>query len=147
MKKIIFILISLLLVLINTGCETNNSYCPENEAIETHNRIGEIYQGFADYLDLCTRIGGRISDDCFENLLEMKQVMVNTETPECLDEAKYKIIDSMTLTVGALSLSNNGDYVGATNNLVKASQLVSEADQEMLKLKRCLPGCTKEDMK
>lgn len=147
MKKIILISISLLLVIINAGCETNSSYCPEYEAVEAHNRIGEIYQGFADYLDLCTVFGGRVSDDCIVNLLEIKQVMVNVETPECLDKTKYNLVDAMTLTIGALTLANNGDLTGATNDLVEASQLVSEADQEILKLRRCLPNCTKEDMK
>ncbi len=137
------------MILINAGCESYDSYCPEQETLYAYNELGRIYQLYADYIYLYeeyVNIGGTIGYEDIQKLNDVKLMAVNLKTPECLDKAKYYMIDSMTTTVGAFGLALTGDVSGATEQLIEGSRLVSLADQELLKLRRCFPNCTRKDM-
>lgn len=142
-------LLGFLFVIILAACSSSKSYCPEQETIYAHNKLGEIYQLYADYLNLYkkyTSVGGTIRYEDIQRINDVKQIAINLKTPECLDKAKYYMIDSMTATVGAFELALTGDTSGTTEQLIEGSRLISLADQELLKLRRCFPNCTKEDM-
>ena len=60
---------------------------------------------------------------------------------------KYYMIDSMSAGVGGLYFAQIGDTQGMTKQIVEMTRLESLVNQELLKLRRCSPNCTREDMK
>jgi len=149
MKK--YILLSMVMVMLLSGCESaDTSYCPATVTSEAHNKLGEIYELFADYLNRYEQywdMGGSIHTEDIQKLNEVKMMAVNLKTPECLDKAKYYTIDSMNEVIGALYSAQMGDAPGVINKLTEGSRLASLADQELIKLRRCFPNCSREDMR
>ena len=91
-------------------------------------------------------MGESIPTEDIQKLTEVKMMAVNLKTPECLDKANYYMIDAMTEMIGALYSAQMGDAPGALNKLIEGSRLISLADQELIKLRRCFPNCSREDM-
>jgi len=149
MKK--YILLSMVMVMLLSGCESaDTSYCPATVTSEAHNKLGEIYELFADYLNRYKQywdMGGSIHTEDIQKLNEVKMMAVNLKTPECLDKANYYMIDSMTEIIGAFYSGQMGDSPGVINKLTEASRLISLGDQEFIKLRRCFPNCSREDMR
>ena len=150
MKK--YILLSMVMVMLLSGCESaDTSYCPATVTSEAHNKLGEIYELYADCATRYTQywdMGESIPTEDIQKLSEVKMMAVNLKTPECLDKAKYYTIDSMNEVIGALYSAQMGDAPGGViNKLTEASRLISLSDQEFIKLRRCFPNCSREDMR
>ena len=139
-------LLIIALLLFITSCVPNNSYCPEEEATYAHNKLGEIYQLYSDKMEshqFFWDMGYSIETKQIQEINKIKMLAVNLKTPECLDKAKYYMIDSMSAVEGALHLAQVGDIQGMTEQLIEGSRLVSLADQELLEFRRCMPDCKK----
>ena len=150
MKK--YILLSMVMVMLLSGCESaDTSYCPKTVTSEAYNKLGEIYELFADYATRYKQywdMGESIPTEDIQKLSEIRMMAVNLKTPECLDKANYYMIDAMTEMIGALYSAQMGDAPGGViNKLTEASRLISLSDQEFIKLRRCFPNCSREDMR
>ena len=132
--------------LVLASCIPANTYCPEQEATYAHNRLGEIYQQYADKMEsykFLWDLGYDIETEQIQEINKIKMLAVNLKTPECLDKARFYMIDSITSVEGALYLAQIGDSQGAIEQLIEGSRLISLGDQELAKLRNCMPNCTK----
>lgn len=145
-KRIVILFLLLLLFgWIVSKCSAND-YCPEQETIYAHNKMGELYTEYGAYLNLYKSVGMKVNSSDIDKLNDIKLEVINLKTPECLDQAKYYVIESMNEVVSGLYLYKIGDTQGFINKMSEGSRLIALGDMELTKLRRCFPNCTKEDM-
>lgn len=140
MKRVILIFIVLLL----SACEPANTYCPEETTIQADNKLGDLFQIFEDYVKLYEKTGWNIYPEDIKRLEEVRTTTVNYETPECLDKAKYYLIKLMDASINGLYLYQVGDVNGVYDQMVKSNELSTLANEELTRIRRCLPNCKKE---
>lgn len=135
-----------LIILLSSCTPIDNNYCPEITATKAHNQLGIYYDAFYSYVKLYETNNWSIYPEDIKRLEEVKADTLNLEVPECLDKSKFYLLKIMDTSISGLTMYMLGDPSGVLEQMTESTKLTTLANEELSKVRRCLPNCTREKM-
>lgn len=139
-KSLLLIILSILLI---TGCDTT---CNKKDVEEAYIQFEDVLERWDDAEQLAGSTAKIQLSPQIERLQEIKRETEDIEIPECLNDAKGYLIESMNYTIkGYIEFMSGGEDGAISLSIVNGKIFLSKYSDEMLRISSCAPNCDTEN--